>query len=84
MCTPLTARKGDDLALGQFLPANRAAEAEAAGKDDQQLLALDVIVEHHLLAGLEFIDARAEVLGASALADSDRAEAIGGRVDGII
>ena len=84
MCAPFTARKGDNLAFGQFLPASRAAEAEAAGEDDQQLLALDVIVKHHLLAGGEFIDARAEVLGAGALGDSSGAEAIGGRVEGII
>jgi len=50
MCATFRARKGDNLASWQLLPVARAAEAEAAGEDHHQLLALDVVVEHHLVA----------------------------------
>jgi hypothetical protein len=41
------ARKGDDLSLGEIAPAARGSECERAAQNDQELLALKVVVEHH-------------------------------------
>jgi hypothetical protein len=53
----LPAREGDDLSLGQLLPAEGGAEAETAGEDDEELLTLDVVMEDHLLARFEHVEA---------------------------
>jgi hypothetical protein len=45
---------------------------------------LDVIVEDHLVARLELVQARAEMLGAGALGDPGGADAVGCRFEGIV
>jgi hypothetical protein len=47
----LAAWEGDDLAFRKLFPPAGGAEAEPPGEDDQQLFALNVVVEHHFLAG---------------------------------
>jgi hypothetical protein len=64
------ARERDDLALGHLLPAAGAAQAQLPFEHDQEFLALDVVVEGHLLARLELVQARTEVLGACPLGDA--------------
>jgi secondary thiamine-phosphate synthase enzyme len=60
------------------------AKAKSALENDQQFLALHVVVEDHFLARLEFVHARPEMFGAGALGDSDRAKAVGCHVKRIV
>src|SRR5437868_7008592 len=46
MGTALAARERDDFALGKIFPPFRRPQRERATKDDPQLLALDVVVQH--------------------------------------
>jgi hypothetical protein len=84
-CAPRSPRgKAAYLAFWELLPARCRPQAQLAAQHDQELLALDVVVENHLAARLELVDARAEVLGACARGDSDRSDAIGGHFEGIV
>jgi len=69
MRAALAARKRDNFALGQVLAAVCRAEAESALEDDQQLLALHVVVENHRVAGLEPVQAGADMLSTRALCE---------------
>lgn len=82
--TALAAREGDDLSFWKLFPASGAAKAEPPLEDDQQLLALNVVVENHLLARLEFVQARAEVLGAGRFGEPNGVDAVGRHFEGIV
>ena len=70
MRAALSARERDHLAFGELLPAGGRAEGGPAFEDDEQLFALHVVVEDHLVAGLELVDAGAEVLRPGPLTDA--------------
>lgn len=76
MRAAFAAREGDNISLGQLLPAVCRAEVEPASEDDQQLLALHVVVEDHLVARLELVGACAEMLRTGAFCDPHRPEPV--------
>jgi len=84
MSTRGATRKGDDLAFGKLFPAGGGPKSDLTGEDDQQLLALDVVVEDHLVPRLELIHARAEVLRARTLGDSEHADTVCGRFEWVV
>jgi hypothetical protein len=77
----LAAGKGDDLTLAELLPARGGAEVDAAGEHDQELLALEVVVEDHLLARQELVEAGVETFATGALGKPDGADAVGARLE---
>jgi hypothetical protein len=70
----LAARERENLAFGNVLPAVGGANGQRPAEDDQQLLALQVVVEVYPLAGRELVDGQAEVVGAGHFTESGTAE----------
>src|SRR5205814_1509872 len=65
----LAAWKGEDLAFAGVLPALRRPDCDCPREDDEQLLALEVVMEVHPLSGSQLVDGEAEMLRSRGLAE---------------
>src|SRR5437764_5580760 len=65
----LAAWKGEDLAFAGVLPALRRPDCDRPREDDEQLLALEVVMEVHPLSGSQLVDGEAEMLRSRGLAE---------------
>src|SRR6266851_8433539 len=64
VCAAFAARKRDHFALRKLAPSGRCAKRERSAEDDEQFLALYVVVEHHGASGLKLVEAHPELVGA--------------------
>ena len=70
MSTALATWEGDDLPFRQLFPAGCGPKTETSVENDEELFALDVVMEDHFVAWSELVDACAEMFGASGLGNS--------------
>jgi hypothetical protein len=69
MSAMLAPRERDDFPFGELLPAGSGPETQASVQHNEELLALDVIVEDHLVTRPQLVEAGTEILGACSLAN---------------